>query len=954
MNINKTFGLLLFIIVVNSISTCIYAQEIHVYSTEIPWSSEVVSEDSSKIYSINEAISLVTSNAVIVMHEGIYREHVVINNDNITLKNYNDEYVLITGADRVTGTWSDAQGMAAGVKMTNISALNIETDYSQLFSNGIIQKLGRHPNRTIDQMMEVIHPNNGGGYAPLINGSKPEGADATGQITFSETTIPNVDLTGGIIRAMTGKMRNYVYGDIISNSGNTVAFKAINNNSDWKKDGAIASTRFKFSWGFVLHKNLVDTPGEWFIENDNLYYYPQLGENLNDSRIEIQTRERVLTLNNTSGVNIIGVNFVAGNVDAQSTNNAIIDNSSFRYLHPFWTPNGYGQGNTDREGIFFSNSSNNTIKNTYIGHNWANMIAFHFGQNNTVENCIIEDFGSVGVFTSGVHINRAENTTISKCTFGEAGRFQIRIDGGDAKVNILDSDFYGSMKMGEDAGPLEATSTGRIESLDLKGGEIAYNKVHDVSGLPVSDGNYNKQKIVAFYMEDTENYTAHHNLIYNFKATNYTGPVSIERVGEFLYLGPRYNRMQEPVNYYNNTIWNYDEFCSIWNIEIDNWEELGLAEEDASGSIEDGHFANNVFMTESIYRLSYVRQVLSPTGGNLGWVTLNPSPSLETTNFIEYTDHCANYGYQFNPENNILIDLESQGSHFIDAPNGDFRLMTGSSAKNAGVELPGVTSSSTPDCGALEGGDRVLNAGSKVVQPVYLEEKAIKIDVQYTVAVTAETCPNKNNGIIHIKPSIEADFEVSFNDNIYEFTNETTFENIKPETYEVCVNLKGSSENQCFVVNVKSAKEISLKSSLKSKQLSVDVDNGTAPFKVLINDSVVLETMSTFFEVDVKQGDSVKILTDKACEGELIKFIDFYENINPFPSPTSGEFKIALPINEGLIPIEIYDIRGQLISSKKYIVSSGEVQLSLKGKTSGMYFVKLVLDTPINFKIIKK
>ena len=85
-----------------------------------------------------------------------------------------------------------------------------------------------------------------------------------------------------------------------------------------------------------------------------------------------------MVLNNTDGVTISGINFVAGNVDAQSTNNATIDNSTFRYLHPFWIPNGYGQGNTDREGMFFRYSSNNTFKNTYIGHNWATMIAFHF------------------------------------------------------------------------------------------------------------------------------------------------------------------------------------------------------------------------------------------------------------------------------------------------------------------------------------------------------------------------------------------------------------------------------------------------------------------------------------------------------------------------------------------------------------------------------------------------
>ena len=155
------------------------------------------------------------------------------------------------------------------------------------------------------------------------------------------------------------------------------------------------------------------------------------------------------------------------------------------------------------------------------------------------------------------------------------------------------------MKMGEDAGPFEATSTGKIGALDLKGSTLAYNRVHDVKGLPVSDGNYNRQKVVAFYMEDTQNYTAHHNLIYNIKADNYTGPVENEPAGEFLYLGPRYNRMKEPINYYNNTIWNYDKLFTIWGLEIDNWEDLGLPEEENKGTMEDGHFANNVFMSNS-------------------------------------------------------------------------------------------------------------------------------------------------------------------------------------------------------------------------------------------------------------------------------------------------------------------------------------------------------------------
>ncbi|GAA4237640.1 hypothetical protein GCM10022291_25020 [Postechiella marina] len=929
--------------------------EIHVYSTEIPWQENAITQDPTKLYSITQAINQASSGDIIILHEGIYRERVLVNKNNITLKNFQGEYVLVSGADLITGSWSNATGMASGVKVTNISGLNIETDYSQLFSNGRIQKLGRHPNRAINQTMEVISENNKGGYAPVTNGFKPAGVGATGQITFQETTIPNVDLTGGIVRAMTGKMRNYVYGDIVSKSGNTVSFNAINDNSDWKKESAIASNRFKLGWGFVLHKNLVDTPGEWFIENNNLYYFPRVGENIDESRIEIQTRERVLVLNNTSDVTIIGINFVAGNLDAQSTNNTLIDQSSFRYLHPFWIPNGYGQGNTDRKGMFFRYSSNNTIKNTYIAHNWANMVAFHFGENNTIENCIIEDFGAVGVFTSGVHVNRSDNTSISKCTFGDAGRFQIRIDGGDAKVDILDSDFYGAMKMGEDAGPFEATSTGKIGALDLKGSTIAYNKVHDIKGLPVSDGNYNRQKVVAFYMEDTQNYTAHHNLIYNIKADNYMGSVDNEPAGEFLYLGPRYNRMEKPVNYYNNTIWNYDKLFTLWGLEIDNWEALGLAEEDNKGTMEDGHFANNVFMTNSKFVLSYGRQKLSATGGNQGWVNLNPSPSLETTNFNEFITHCSNYGFQFNPENNVLIDFSSQDNNFTDALNGDFNLKAGSVAIDAGKEIPGFTNSTTPDSGALEGGDRVLNAGASLIIPTFLEEETITIwNTTFTIATTSETCTNQNNGSITIVPDVKGDYEVSFNGVSYEFVNEKTFENLEPKVYQVCIKLKEKVDEQCFTIRVKEADQVTFKSTLKTKKIEVNISKGTAPYQVYVNHNLVLETLASSFAVDVSQNDIVEVKTNKACEGLLVQSIDFYSNISPYPNPTTSNFSISLPISEGQIPVEIYDIRGQLVTSGVYTINAGSINLSLQGKQSGMYFVKLVLEEPVNFKIVKK
>ena len=743
----KIFTLIIFF----SVPVICNAQNtIHVYSIEVPWENETINKEEDKIYSINQAINAAEAGDNIIIHEGIYREKVIVNKNNLKIQNYERDYVLVTGSE-IISAWSEATGMTTGIMEADISGFDIETEYTQFFANGQSQMMARHPNNTTGKMMEPMDVQSG--YALLSNVHKDEGENATGHATLEGTNLPDVDLIGGIFRGLTGKMRNYVYGKITSLSGNTVSFKAINNGV-WKNSAAISTNRHKFSWGFVLHKNLIDYPGEWFVDQNKLYYLPESETPMESTRFEIQVRERVLVTNNTSGLTLKGIHFVAGNVDMQNTSNATIEACSFRYLHPFWTPTGYGQGATDRKGVYLSNSSNNLFKDTYVAHSWGNMFALKDGNNNRFENCIIKDFGWVGVFTSAIHVNKSDNTNISKCTFGDAGRFQIRIDGGDAQVNIMDCDFYGAMKIGEDAGPIEATSTGRIGSLDLKGSVIAYNKIHDVHGVPVSDGNYNKVKATAFYMEDTENYTAHHNLIYNIRGDKYTGPHDINRTGEFLYMGPRYNPMHMPINYYNNTIWNVDANISIWNIEIDNWKELGLTPPDTSGFMADGHFVNNIFMDGPKYKISYVRQIISSTGSNKGYIKLDPSPSLETKDFQDYTNHCANLNYHFNPLTNVMYESAEAASNFIDAQNGNFSLKDNSNAKASGTEIDGITSSANPDCGALEGSNRVLNAGATITQPLFMEEGVNLVPVTNFPSektVRLEVYPNPTSNFLIVK-----------------------------------------------------------------------------------------------------------------------------------------------------------------------------------------------------------
>ena len=75
----------------------------HVYSAEIPWMMSEVSKEEGKVYSITEALQQGSAGDSIIVHEGIYRETVSIGKDSIVPQNYQNDYVLVSGASVVSG-----------------------------------------------------------------------------------------------------------------------------------------------------------------------------------------------------------------------------------------------------------------------------------------------------------------------------------------------------------------------------------------------------------------------------------------------------------------------------------------------------------------------------------------------------------------------------------------------------------------------------------------------------------------------------------------------------------------------------------------------------------------------------------------------------------------------------------------------------------------------------------
>ncbi|HEY9221065.1 MAG TPA: zinc-dependent metalloprotease family protein [Lutibacter sp.] len=227
----------------------------------------------------------------------------------------------------------------------------------------------------------------------------------------------------------------------------------------------------------------------------------------------------------------------------------------------------------------------------------------------------------------------------------------------------------------------------------------------------------------------------------------------------------------------------------------------------------------------------------------------------------------------------------------------------------------------------------------------------------FTVETLSETCPGKNNGQVKITAAAALNYTTTINGVSYNFTNVTSVStptNLAPGTYNFCIGVIGETYQQCYTVQVAAGTTVSGKSSLTSGKASVEIEKGTAPFTVFVNGLEQFETSAPIFSVDVKSGDILEVKTAVSCEGVYSKTIDAFDSVFAYPNPTQGAFEITVPTSQTEVVIELYNINSQLISTKKYPVVYGKVQLSLANKPTGVYFAKVNLDKPVTLKIIKQ
>lgn len=480
-----------------------------------------------------------------VIKKGVYRE-TVVPKDGQTFVAAPGEKVVVTGTELVS-TWFRHSD--------NIFRTSLPKKVYAVFVQGNYLSLARYPNVGDDYLDSGTWSatqvnNNGKGRANVrfLNGMNALSGFWDGGYFFglngNNFYAPNI-------------------GKIASSGGNKLTLTEITDtisNPAWHE--------FEGSGrGYIInHLNALDAPGEWYWGNSTLYIYPPDKQMPTSKLVEAQVRLWGFDLSQRRNVTIKGIVFRAASVRMKNASDCTIDNSIFRYHSPFQA-NFNGRGYEAFPGISVS-GSNNTVKNSYIGHGWGAGISIS-GDRAIIENNFVEDLGwstLAAPITIGGNDNKILKNTVRKTSgtgihAGSVRRPQIAYNSiSDTGRLLLDSGQTGIYICNFCDRPTDKRT--------LEGGVIAYNYIGLVNTPFVDNG-----KGMAIYLDDgTHGAYIHRNV------TNTGG-----RINWAIFI--HYNgHVVKDIFVDNNTLWGYDNKAIFF---AGNWDGKG-------GGTKNCRISNNI------------------------------------------------------------------------------------------------------------------------------------------------------------------------------------------------------------------------------------------------------------------------------------------------------------------------------------------------------------------------
>ncbi|HSZ56970.1 MAG TPA: carbohydrate-binding protein [Tepidisphaeraceae bacterium] len=434
---------------------------------------------SAPFHTIQHAASIAHWGDTVMIFGGTYHEQVHPNQGGITFQAYNNQNVVVSGADPI-GSW----GGYSGSIYQSYMPWDLGEGNNQVFVNGQMINEARWPNTSTNLTWPSTATVQGGGG----NGNT---------VTIYDSHLSG-GWTGGYIQILPGSGWYNQTGSIVGSGNGWLTF-------DYSQDTTWTAPRAGNSYYLFGKLQGLDSPGEWYRDSSgHLYLWAPNSANPNSLDIEVKHRDYAFDLSGDANITLNGINIFAATIKTDGgSSHLVINNMRATYIsQSTWLTKGWSEPNND--GIEL-NGSNSLLENSTIAWSAGDGV-YISGGNSRVTNTVIHDVDYGQSDSAAIH-NYGSNVTIDHNLIYNAARDGIIDQGWGAQ--IISNTIHDVMLQTADGGGIYTVSQNGSGSL------IAWNAIYNIHEHVNGDSPEWFSANGIFLDNSASNWTIENNVIAN-------------------------------------------------------------------------------------------------------------------------------------------------------------------------------------------------------------------------------------------------------------------------------------------------------------------------------------------------------------------------------------------------------------------------------------------------------